>query len=212
MDDAVAALLAKPQWRDERQALRTMLLACGLSETVKWGNLCYTHSDANIAMIYAIKAYCGVSFFKGALMTDPEGLLYQRSEQMQAARLYRFTSLAEVMAGQKHLARFVVNAVAIEAAGLKVAMMAKDELIYPQELQDMINCDDAFAAAFDGLTAGRKRGYVLHIAGAKQAVTRLARIEANVTRILAGKGIYDCICGLSKRPPRCDGAHRQLET
>ena len=91
MDRKIAALLAKPVWHAERKALRDILLGCGLTETVKWGNLCYTDSGANIVMIYALKAYCGLSFFKGALMNDPEKVLYQRSEQMQAARLMRFT-------------------------------------------------------------------------------------------------------------------------
>ena len=97
MDRKIAALLAKPVWHAERKALRDILLGCGLTETVKWGNLCYTDSGANIVMIHALKAYCGLSFFKGALMNDPEKVLYQRSEQMQAARLMRFTGLSQML-------------------------------------------------------------------------------------------------------------------
>tara|TARA_R110002051_G_scaffold36609_8_gene79351 strand:+ start:7551 stop:8186 length:636 start_codon:yes stop_codon:yes gene_type:complete len=211
MDQDVAVLLGKPLWHAERKALRDILLACGLTETVKWGNLCYTNAGANIVMIYALKAYCGLSFFKGALMNDPEGLLYQRSEQMQAARLFRFTSLSAISQAQGQISAFVADAVAIEKAGLKVMMTAKDTLHYPQELQDYIDEDVAFAEAFEALTPGRKRGYVLHIAGAKQSATRRARINKNAHRIFAGKGIFDCVCGLSKRMPRCDGSHKVLE-
>ncbi len=211
MNDKVAALLAKPVWHAERKALRGILLDCALGETVKWGNLCYTHDGANIVMIYALKTYCGLSFFKGALMNDPEGLLYQRSAQMQAARLFRFTELAALQASAPQIKALVADAIAIEAAGLKVAMPAKDALIYPPELQDRMDGDDAFAAAFAALTQGRKRGYVLHIEAAKQPATRHSRIDKYMPRIFDGKGMYDCICGLSKKMPRCDGSHKQLE-
>ena len=210
MDPKVAALLAKPHWHNERKILRDVLLGCGLTETVKWDGLCYTYNDANIVMFYGLKAYCGLSFFKGALMNDPEGLLYQRSAQMQAARLYRFTSLDEVTAATAQVKAFVADAIAIELAGLKVEMTAKDDLVYPQELIDRMDANDAFAAAFEALTQGRKRGYVLHIAAAKQPATRFARIDKYVARIFDGKGLYDCVCGLSKKPPRCDGSHKRL--
>tara|TARA_R110002167_G_scaffold365312_2_gene589625 strand:+ start:36624 stop:37259 length:636 start_codon:yes stop_codon:yes gene_type:complete len=211
LDRKIAALLAKPVWHAERKALRDILLGCGLTETVKWGNLCYTDSGANIVMIHALKAYCGLSFFKGALMNDPEKVLYQRSEQMQAARLMRFTGLPAISQARGQISAFVADAVAIERAGRKVEMLAKDALVYPSELQDRIADDAEFAQAFAALTPGRRRGYVLHIAGAKQSATRHARIDKNAARIFAGKGIFDCICGLSKRMPRCDGAHKTLE-
>lgn len=210
MDRDIAALLAKPLWHAERKALRDILLGCGLTETVKWGNLCYTDAGANIVMIYALKAYCGLSFFKGSLMNDPEKLLYQRSEQMQAARL-RFTGFPAISRARGQISAFVADAVAIEKAGLRVEMTVKDALVYPPELQDRIDEDAGFAQAFVALTPGRKRGYVLHIARAKQSATRLARIDKNTQRIFAGKGIFDCVCGLSKRMPRCDGSHKALE-
>ena len=109
MDRKIAALLAKPVWHAERKALRDILLGCGLTETVKWGNLCYTDSGANIVMIYALKAYCGLSFFKGALMNDPEKVLYQRSEQMQAARLMRFTGLPAISQARGQISAFVAD-------------------------------------------------------------------------------------------------------
>lgn len=154
------------------------------------GNLCYTHDADNIAIIYAQNDYFGVSFFKGALTNDPDGLLYQRFAQMQSARLFWFSDLAQLQASASQSKAFVADAIEIENAGIRADMIAKNTLVYPPKLQNIIDEDGVFASAFDALTHGRKRGYVLYIEGAKQAKTRYARIGKYVEHILDGKGIH----------------------
>ena len=67
----------------------------------------------------------------------------------------------------------------------------KDELARPQEFIDALGADPALEAAFEALTPGRQRGYVLHFSDAKQSKTRVSRIEKSAPRILDGKGRHD---------------------
>jgi len=190
-DSKVDALLNKTNWHDERRKLRDIILACGLTETVKWNQLCYTHEGANVVIIFCLKDYCGPGFFKGSLLDDPDGVLYQQTENAQATRLIRFTSLAQITQSEKILTDYIHRAIAVEKAGLKVDFKAKHDLDYPAELLDKIDQDPAFKTAFEALTPGRQRGYMLHFTGAKQSKTRAARIEKARPGILAGKGMQD---------------------
>ena len=177
--------MAQPNWQAERLYLRNLLVGCELTETLKWGGLCFTYNGTNLAMIYALKDYIGVGFFRGALLADPDGHLLAQGENSQAAK-------------------------DISDQGLKIDFKQKHELDYPSELIDKMDSDPIFAEAFEALTPGRQRGYVLSISSAKATATRRGRVVKHTDRILAGKGIHDCICGLSARMPRCDGSHRQL--
>ena len=179
------------QWQAETKKLRTILLGCGLGETLKWGKPCYTHGDANVAIIQGFKEHCSVMFFKGALLKDSRGHLVPPGEHSQAAMRMQFTSLKQIKGLEPTLKRFVDQAVALEEAGLKVDFKEKHELELPDELRDRLAKDPDLSAAFDALTPGRRRGYVLYFVGAKQSATRAARIEKYVDRILAGKGLHD---------------------
>ena len=189
--DTVAALLAQSNWNAERKALRGCLLEAGLDEVIKWGKLCYQYEGQNLAIIYGMKASCGIGFFKGALLDDPEGRLTQQGPNSQAVRVFQFTSLAQIDAARAEIAAMIKAAIAVEKAGLKVAFTQKDALDYPAELTESFAQDPEFGDAFEALTPGRQRGYVLHFAGAKQSETRAARIEKHRARIMAGKGIAD---------------------
>ena len=211
-DTTIDSLIAQQNWHAERILLRDILLDCGLQVTVKWGGLCYVAHGGNIAMFYGLRGYCGVGFFKGVLIADPDGVLHRQSENAQAMRLMQFTSVDQITAQEPELRAFVAAAIAIQKSGQKVEYKDKHDLQYPDELIDKLDAEPAFADAFDALTPGRKRGYNLYFCGAKQSATRAARIEKHVDRIMVGKGIHDCICGLSARMPRCDGSHKQLES
>lgn len=208
---SISEVLAKPAWHVERLHLRDILIGCGLTETLKWGGLCFTHNDTNLAMIYALRDYIGVGFFRGALIADPDGHLHAQGENSQAVRLMGFTSIAEMDAQTLVLQGFVAAAKDISDQGLKVDFKQKHDLDYPIELVDQMDADPVFAEAFEALTPGRKRGYILFISGAKATATRKGRVHKHLDRILAGKGIQDCICGLSARMPRCDGSHKKLD-
>lgn len=177
-------------WAAELAALRAILLATELTEEMKWGSPCYTLDGGNVAMLGALRDCCSVSFFKGSLLADPEGALEAPGPNSQAARLLRFRSLAEVEARRELLGRYLAEAIALERAGAKVVFERAPEPL-PDELLERLDGDAALAEAWDALTPGRRRSYVLHIGGAKQAATRAARVERCAPMILAGRGFHE---------------------
>jgi uncharacterized protein YdeI (YjbR/CyaY-like superfamily) len=198
------------QWREELSALREIVLDCGLNEESKWGSPCYTFRKHNIAIIGAFKDCCTLSFFKGSLLTDPNGILSKPGENTRAARLVRFTSVREIAGLKPILKAFLDEAIAVEEAGLKAIPDEKPELVFPPELLAKLDGNPALKAAFFSLTPGRQRAYNLHFSAPKQSATRQSRIAKCTPLILCGKGLNDCTCGLSKRLPQCDGSHKHL--
>lgn len=178
-------------WREESQALRKIVLSCGLTEELKWGEPCYTVDKANVVIIHGFKEYCALLFFKGALMKDPNGILIRQTENVQGARQIRFTDLGEIGQMQDILTTYVREAVAVEKAGLKVEYRKTEEFPVPEEFQLRLDAEPTLKAAFEALTPGRQRAYLLNFAAPKQTKTREARIEKNVPRILEGKGLND---------------------
>jgi uncharacterized protein YdeI (YjbR/CyaY-like superfamily) len=179
------------RWRDETEQLRGILLACGLNEELKWRQPCYTFGGRNVAIIQGFKAHCSLMFFKGSLLDDDKGVLVSPGEHSQGQRRIQFTSVGQVEALEAVIRTYVERAVAIEKAGLRVDFHARYDLTLPAELSAKLEVDPVLAAAFEALTPGRRRGYVLHIAEAKRSKTRVARIERARDRILAGKGLNE---------------------
>ena len=181
--------MSPDRWLKEIQKLRSILLDCGLQETRKWGKPCFTFQDRNVAIIQPFKEFCALMFFKGSLLDDSRGLLRTQGKNTQAALRMEFTQESQIK--KSVVASYVKQAIALEKAGRKVAFRAKDELELPEELARHLKRDPKLAKAFNALTPGRQRGYVLYIAGAKQSTTRIGRIEKCVAKILAGKGMND---------------------
>ena len=205
-----AFLLNTKKWREELTVLRSIVMDSGLGEELKWGAPCYVHEKANVIMIHGFKDYFALMFFKGALMKDPQDLLRKPGENTQSSRLIRLTSMDEMLGQEEVLRAYIQNAIEVEKAGEKVIAKKTEEYPVPLELEESFAENSDLQHAFYGLTPGRQRAYLLHFAEAKQSSTRKARIEKYTPRILNGKGILDCWCGLSKRMPTCDGAHKQL--
>lgn len=178
-------------WRAQSQALRKIVLDCGLTEELKWGEPCYTVDGGNVIIIHGFKEYCALLFFKGALMKDPNAILIRQTENVQGARQIRFTDLAEIDRMTDILAAYVLEAVAVEKAGLKVEYRKTEEFPVPDEFQARLDAEPELKAAFEALTPGRQRAYLLNFAAPKQAKTREARIEKCLSRILEGKGLHD---------------------
>jgi uncharacterized protein YdeI (YjbR/CyaY-like superfamily) len=178
-------------WKEAYAALRAVVLDCGVSEQLRWGCPCYAIDGKNVVVIHGFKHYCAVLFFKGALLKDPKHLLVQQTENVQAARQMRFTSVKDVMRLKRALRSFVHEAIAVERAGLKVKMKAPSEFTMPDELAEAFKARPALKKAFRALTPGRQRGYLLYFASAKQSATREARIARHVARILDGRGLDD---------------------
>jgi uncharacterized protein YdeI (YjbR/CyaY-like superfamily) len=196
------------KWQNEFEKLRAIVLDCQLTEELKWGVPCYTFQKGNIVLIHGFKEYCALLFMKGALLNDSNGILIQQTENVQGGRQIRFTSLKEIEDQEAILKAYIFEAIEVEKAGMKVALKPHAEYVIPEEFQSKMDGDLALKTAFEGLTPGRQRAYILHFSGSKQAKTREARVENYTQRILMGKGLNDCICGLSKRMPNCDGSHK----
>ena len=180
------------RWRDEAAALREILLECGLTEELKWRSPCYAHDGSNICIIQMMKDFLALLFFKGVLLPDPDGLLAPQGAFSNAAYRMRFMSVSDVVSAAANIRRFVREAIAVEAAGLKVEPAgAPEPSDYPAELSAALAADPELDAAFRGLTPGRQRSYLMHLLSAKQSQTRLNRIQRCRPRILAGKGFLD---------------------
>ncbi|HST29792.1 MAG TPA: DUF1801 domain-containing protein [Chthoniobacterales bacterium] len=178
-------------WRAEMTELRAIVLGCPVTEELKWGKPCYTFESSNVAIIQGFKEYCALLFPKGALLKDPNGILVQQTENVQAARQLRFTTLREIVQLKSVIKSYVNEAIAAEKAGLEVTYKRTSEFKVPAELKERLDEDLAFKRAFEALTPGRQRGYLLYFGGAKQSKTRETRIEKCIPRILKGKGLQD---------------------
>jgi uncharacterized protein YdeI (YjbR/CyaY-like superfamily) len=177
------------RWPAEMTELRSILLGCGLDEQLKWGKPCYGHEGANIVIVQEMKEFLALMFFKGALLSDPDGVLEEQGPNSRSARRMCFTSVDDVAGLADTVAAYVAEAIGVEQAGLEVGPAPELELV--DELQRRLDRDPALEAAFEGLTPGRRREYNLYIAGAKRAATREARVEQYAAKILAGKGLRD---------------------
>lgn len=179
------------KWQKELKQLRRIILDCMLTEELKWGTPCYTFQNSNIVLIHVFKEYCAVLFFKGALLNDANGILVQQSKNTQATRQMRFTSVKEIVQVESILKAYIYEAIDIEKVGLKVKFKPASEFTVPEEFQSKLDKMPALKKAFDALTPGRQRGYLLYFAAPKQSKTRESRVEKYMEQILDGKGLND---------------------
>jgi len=184
-------------WREEFMQLRKIVLDCPLTEELKWGKPCYTTptktgcEEANVVIIHGFKEYCALLFPKGVLLKDPKGILIQQTENVQAARQIRFANVREIVRTKATLKAYIKEAIAVEKAGLEATYKRTSEFHVPEELKTRFDEDPGFRKAFEALTPGRQRGYLLYFAGAKQSKTRESRVEKCMPQILNGKGLDD---------------------
>ena len=197
-------------WKDELTVLRSIVLESGLVEELKWRNPCYTFDGKNIVIIGGFKEFCVLSFFKGILLSDPEKILKQQGENTQSARIIPFTSVSEILLQKHTILAYIYEAVEIERQGLQVEFKKTTESDFPIELENKFKEIPDLKEAFLALTPGRQRAYLLYFKAPVQSKTRDSRIDSSLLRIFYGKGINDCVCGLSKKMPGCDGSHKSL--
>jgi uncharacterized protein YdeI (YjbR/CyaY-like superfamily) len=192
LNPKVDAFLARAsQWQAEFTELRRMVLASGLTEELKWGVPCYALGKSNVVLMHGFKDYCALLFVKGALLADPGGLLVQQTENVQSARQIRFTSLDQIVELEPAIKAYLAAAIGVEQAGLKVEFKKTTEFAVTPEFQQRLEASPELKAAFQALTPGRQRAYLLFFAAPKQAQTRQARIEKSLPQIMAGKGLND---------------------
>lgn len=179
------------QWKEEYAKLRTIILDCDLTEELKWGCPCYTLEGSNVVLIHGFKEYCALLFMKGALFQDPNGILIQQTENVQSARQIRFTALQEIVEMEAVVKAYVAEAIRVEKSGLKVEFKEPTDFEFPEEFINKLEEVPGLQDAFEALTPGRQRGYILYFSAAKQSKTRVSRIDKYVPHILDGKGIND---------------------
>ena len=178
-------------WKDEMKLLRKICLDCLLTEDFKWMHPCYTFQGKNIVLIHGFKDYCALLIYKGALLKDTENILIQQTENVQSARQIRFTNLQEIIDLEQTIKAYIFEAIEVEKAGLEVKMKTTDEFNMPEEFKKVIKEDSKLKKAFETLTPGRQRGYLLYFSQAKQSKTRESRIEKCIPKILDGKRLTD---------------------
>jgi uncharacterized protein YdeI (YjbR/CyaY-like superfamily) len=179
------------KWQAEIKKLRMIVLDCPLTEELKWGVPCYTFQKSNIVLIHVFKDYCALLFVKGALLKDAQGILIQQTENVQAARQIRFTSVQEIVNMAPSLKAYILEAVEVEKAGLKVNYKKAAEFTVPEEFINKLEEVPGLQDAFEALTPGRQKAYLLYFSAPKQSKTRASRIEKYTPQILNGKGLND---------------------
>ena len=211
MNPTVTQYIANAKlWKKELLAIRTILLETELVEDFKWRTPCYTHNNKNVIILAPFKEYFALAFFNGAAICDSANLLIKAGTNTQSGRQLRFKDSKEILDQKVIIKKYIKEAISIQSTSIVETTKPATPQVEVEELNTIFKSDLAFKKAFLALTPGRQRGYLIYFSGAKQAETRVTRIEKYRNRILAGIGITDCTCGLSKRMPSCDGSHKLL--
>ncbi|MBN1950544.1 MAG: YdeI/OmpD-associated family protein [Bacteroidales bacterium] len=192
MDPRVDTFLDRAaRWQEEMEKLRLILLDCHLTEEFKWGKPCYTYQHSNVIIIQDFKEYCALLFIKGSLLKDENKLLIRQTENVQAARQIRFTEIKQIAGLGSILKAYVCEAIEVEKAGLKVSLKKTSEYAIPEEFQQRLDASPGLKTAYEALTPGRQRAYLMHFSQPKQGKTRESRIEKCIPKILIGKGLNE---------------------
>lgn len=212
MDPKVTDYINKAKkWKNEMTLLRSILLDCSLEESIKWGKPCYAFNNSNIIILQDFKEHCDLGFFKGGLLTDVKKKLVKAGEHTQLGRQWRFLNDIEIVKSKTFIKTYIKEAIEIEKKGDAILPKKEPENIIVAELEQIFKSNTELKKAFNNLTPGRQRAYLIFFSGAKQSDTRIARIHKCAPKIMCGKGMNDCTCGLSKRMPQCDGSHSKLK-
>ena len=179
------------KWQEEMKLLRSLILECNLDEDYKWMHPCYSYQGNNVVLIHGFKDYCALLFFKGVLLKDKKNVLIQQTENVQDRRQIRFTNLNEIVKLQATIKDYILEAIEVEKSGLQVEFKKTSEFNMPDEFQNLVLKNKKLKTAFEGLTPGRQKGYLLYFSSAKQSKTRVDRIEKYLPKILEGKGLDD---------------------
>lgn len=179
------------KWKEEMTFLRSIMQECDLEEEYKWMHPCYSNQKNNIVLIHNFKEYCALLFFKGVLMKDKKGILIQQTANVQDRRQIRFTNLSEIIQQKETIKEYILEAIEIEKSGQKVTYKETAAFAMPDEFAKVLSSQKKLKAAFENLTPGRQRAYLLYFSSAKQSKTREDRIQKYIPKILIGKGLDD---------------------
>ena len=178
-------------WKDEYNKLRSIVIKHDLDEEFKWYQPCYSFQNGIVLILGGFKNFISIGFFKGSLLSDPYHILVKPGDNTQSSRLLKFTSVIEIEKNEKIIDEYIKEAIEIERAGLKINYTPVVESDYPLELLELLDKSLDFKKAFESLTPGRRKGYILYFSAPKQSITRISRIEKYRDKIMDGKGIND---------------------
>jgi uncharacterized protein YdeI (YjbR/CyaY-like superfamily) len=181
----------KTKWQEAYIELRELVLSLNLTEELKWGCPCYTFDGNNVVLLHGFKDYCALLFMKGAIMKDPKNILVQQTENVQSARQIRFSNVDEILKQKSVIKSYIKTAIEVEKSGVKVELKKTTEYKMPEEFKTALNEMTDLKIAFEKLTSGRQKGYLLYFSSAKQSKTRNDRVEKYIPKILDGKGLDD---------------------
>ncbi|HSZ25446.1 MAG TPA: DUF1801 domain-containing protein [Cytophagaceae bacterium] len=179
------------KWQQELEQLRKIILDCALTEELKWSVPVYTFQGKNIVGINGLKEFCALSFFKGALLNDINALFVQPGKNTQSGRWIKFSSVQDIIKMTPILKAYIYEAIEVEKAGLKVTLKTTADFEIPKEFQYKLSEIPSLKKAFNALTPGRQRAYLLYFSAPKLSKTRVSRIEKSIPRIFHGKGLSD---------------------
>lgn len=175
------------KWQPEIKKLREILLQYQLQEELKWGKPCYVFQQNNIIAIAGFKEHCALMIFKGSLLDNQSGLLVKGGENTQGMRQVRFKNIDDIIKSESQIKDLIAQTIEVEKKGLQIK---KDlTLIFPEEFQEKLTEIPELQTAFDKLTQGRKRAYIMYFSEPKQSKTRVARVAKCIPLILDGKGL-----------------------
>ncbi|MEZ4800033.1 MAG: DUF1801 domain-containing protein [Flavobacteriales bacterium] len=178
-------------WAEELRFLRSLVLQCNLQEEIKWSMPCYTVNGKNVLMIFAFKDNCALSFFKGALLSDPKKLLEKAGENTQASRMVRITNMKDLNKNAAAIKALILEAIDVEKTGKKVESKGPVPIVINDQLKQRFKENPGLKKAFEALTPGKQRAYTIHFNEPKQDATKLARIDKFTPQILRGEGLHD---------------------
>ena len=201
---------SESKWNQEMKLLRTFVLNAWLQEELKWKQACYTLNWKNVLIVSSFKNYCALNFFKWSLIKDTHNLLSKPGEHTKWGRQMRFTSLDEIEEHAASIKNYIAQSIEIEKSGKGIEFTKLDELEIPSELTEIFQQDTELQIAFESLTPGRQKAYLMFFWAAKHSSTRSDRIKKYIPRILCKKWMHDCVCGHSHKMPSCDGTHKDF--
>ena len=178
------------QWSKELELLTSIINKLPLEKTIKWGAEVFTYNGKNVVSYGGFKNYFTVWFYNGVFLEDKYKVLINAQEgKTKSLRQWRFTSIAEI--DEKKIIEYINEAIEIEKKGLKIAPEKFIEIPIAELLEMEFNNDRTLKTAFEKLTPGKQKEYIVYINEAKQDTTKLKRLEKIKPMILQGIGLND---------------------
>jgi uncharacterized protein YdeI (YjbR/CyaY-like superfamily) len=178
------------KWTEELTLLAEIIQKAPLEKTIKWGAEVYTFQGKNVISYAGFKNYFALWFYNGVFLKDPNNVLMNAQKgKTKSLRQWRFTSINEI--DEKVILDYIAEAIEVEEKGLKIKTEKFKAIPPPQLLLEKFDKVDNLKSAFENLSPGKKKEYIVYINEAKQLTTKKRRLEKIIPMILNGIGLND---------------------